>query len=87
LWTEPRGNAYTILPHATIATELNQLNGAGMPGDVSAAFNGATTSFSGYTPGEVADLKGNDTIRQHFITYAQILDDYTNGRLGPGHCN
>lgn len=89
LWTPPKGNAYYILAHAYIAAELNQLNGASIPGDVLGAFNEATGLFSTYTPTEVAALKGKagKELRAQFISLAETLDAYNNGYLGPGHCS
>ena len=89
LWTPPRGgNAYYILAHAYIAAELNMLNGASTPDDVMEAFNAATVLFETYSPDEVADMKGRNgrETRAEFIRLAEILDDYNNGYLGPGHC-
>jgi len=88
LWTSPQGNAYWILAHAYIAAKLNQLNGADFTA-AQAAFNSATLLFSNptYTPAFIGSLRGNNPIRQSFIAYATILDDYNNGLIGPGHCS
>jgi drug/metabolite transporter superfamily protein YnfA len=89
LWTPPQGgNAYYILAHAYIAAELNFLNGA----DSSAAqdsFDEATVLFEKYKPDEVAGMKGKNgkATRADFIALAEILDDYNNGLIGPGHCS
>jgi hypothetical protein len=87
LWTSPNGNAYWILAHAYIAAKLNQLNGADFTA-AQAAFNSATLLFSNptYTPAFIGDLRGNNPIRQSFLAYATILDNYNNGLIGPGHC-
>lgn len=89
LWTPPRGNAYYILAHAYIAAELNQLNGASIPGDVLSAFNEATGLFGTYTPAQIAALKGKTgkELRGQFTSLAETLDAYNNGYLGPGHCS
>jgi len=87
LWTAPQGNAYYILAHAYIAAELNQLNGASIPGDVQIAFNQATALFNQYTPAQVGALKGNSPVRKQFIALGETLDDYNNGLTGPGHCS
>lgn len=85
LWTAPKkGNAYYILAHQYIAAELN---GAYMPTVVQDAFNEATILLGNHTPAEVKDMKGNDPIRKEFIELAEILDDYNNGLIGPGHCS
>jgi hypothetical protein len=89
LWTPPAGgNAYYILAHAYIAAELNFLNGAD-PTDAQAAFAAATALFEEYTPDEVAGMKGRNgkATRADFIALAEILDDYNNGYIGPGHCD
>lgn len=85
LWTSPRGNVYYNLSFHYIAAELNNLNGA----DFSAAenaFEDATLLFDTYTPAYIATLKGNNPIRQQFISFAGILGDYNEGIIGPGHC-
>jgi hypothetical protein len=89
LWTPPTGgNAYYILAHAYIAAELNFLNGAD-PSAAQDAFDEATDLFNTYTPEEVAGLKGKvgKELRAQFIDLAEILDDYNNGYIGPGHCS
>jgi len=87
LWTPPAGNAYYILAHAWIAARLNQLNGASIPPQVLTAYNTAKTLFQTYTPAQIAALKGNNPLRQQFISLAGILDAYNNGLTGPGHCS
>ncbi|NOX66017.1 MAG: DNRLRE domain-containing protein [Chlorobi bacterium] len=83
LWTHPRrGNAYYILAHQYIAAELNQLNSASIPTEVKTAFDRAKELFSA----SASDTIGN-TDRQEWIDLTQILDDYNNGLLGPGHCD
>ena len=88
LWTVPNGNAYWILAHAYIAARLNQLNGADFTA-AQGAFNNATLLFSNptYTPAYIGSLKGSNSIRQSFIAYATVLDNYNNGLIGPGHCS
>lgn len=88
LWTPPQGNAYYILAHAWIATELNQLNGASIPADVLDAFHQGRTVFETYTPDEVDDFKGKDKDKRAMILgWAFLLDEYNNGITGPGHCS
>ncbi len=87
LWTAPkRGNAYFILAHAYIAAQLNVLNGASTPSDVALALSGATDLFNAYTPEFIGGLRGNHDLRKEFVGMAEILDDYNNGIIGPGHC-
>ena len=86
LWTSSRGNAYYILASAYIAAQLNQLNGA----DFTAAqdvFDEATVLFETYMPKDIAKLKGNKPPRGEFLRLAEILDQYNNGYIGPGHCS
>jgi hypothetical protein len=90
LWTDPKGgNAYYILASAYIAAELNQLNDADFT-DAQDVFDQATDLFNTYTPDEVGSWKGGKhpmkEERDLFIYLAGILDDYNNGRIGPGHC-
>lgn len=86
LWTPPKGgNAYYILAHQFIAAKLNFLNGAD-PSTVEDAFNGAEILFDNpdNTPSHVKRLHGAE--RQEWIDLANVLDDYNNGVIGPGHC-
>lgn len=85
LWTPPAGNAYFILSHAYIATQLNFLNGAD-PTAAQAAFNAATRLFSTYTPARIAALRPSHALRRQFVALAATLDKYNNGLIGPGHC-
>jgi hypothetical protein len=90
LWTNPSGgNAYYILAHAYISSELNFLNGADPSVVAQAAYDAATALFSTYTPTEVAALKGKNgrELRGQFISLAEALDAYNNGYIGPGHCS
>jgi len=83
LWTPPSGgNPYYILAHAYIAAELNQLNGASIPDDVLSAFDLATALFETYAPDQV-----DRSLRGDFLSVAEILDNYNNGLIGPGHCS
>lgn len=86
LTTRPRGNAYYILAAQYIAAELNFLNGASSTDEVDAAFADATDLFSTYTPDDIAGMRGNSSVRSEFIALGDLLDDYNNGLVGPGHC-
>ena len=77
------GNAYYILAVQYIAAELNVLRGASTTPDVNAALADAETFFNTYTPD--SQLPGQT--RADAIQIAEILDDYNNGLLGPGHCD
>ena len=81
--TPPQGNAYYNLAHQYIAAELNFLRGAD-PADVQSTFAAATQLFNNYTPDAVKDLEG--PAREEWTDLATILDDYSNGYIGPGYC-
>jgi hypothetical protein len=84
LWTPPQGgNAYYILAHQYIAAELNMLNGAASTAEVDAALTWAESFFNTYTPSS----KLSKTVRASAISYAELLDNYNNGLVGPGHCS
>ena len=87
LWTAPKGNAYYNLSFHYIAAELNMLNDADAPADVQDAFDQATALFETYTPNVVGGWKGQQGERATFIALAQILADYNEGVIGPGHCD
>ena len=87
LQTPVKGNAYYSLSFHYIAAKLNALRGASAPGEVSNAIIEAGKLFQQYTPAEIGGLKGSDALRQKFIQYAALLDQYNNGKIGPGHCN
>ena len=83
LWTAPQGNAYYILAHAYIAAKLNILNGASTTPEVDAAILYAEDFFSTHFPW----LPLSKSARNTAIKNAQILDNYNNGLIGPGHCS
>ena len=84
LWTAPRGNAYYILAHAYIASELNLLQGASAPDEVIDAYGEAAAFLLSYTPAQIKNV--NRSVRQAIVEVARILDEYNNGEIGPGHC-
>ena len=87
MWTQPKhGNAYYILAHQYVATDLNILNGAD-PTAVQEAFNESTALFDLYTPQQIGDLQGGDTLRLQFISLSDILAQYNEGTIGPGSCD
>jgi hypothetical protein len=85
-WTAPKGNAYYNLAHQFEAAVLNVLAGASAPAAVVNAILEADGLFTTYTPAQIADLKGNDSLRQQFLSLAGTLADYNEGDIGPGHC-
>jgi hypothetical protein len=86
MWTAPRGNAYYNLAHQYIAAQLNILAGADDTA-IATAFAEATTLFETFTPEEIGALKGNNPVRQQFITLAGTLGSFNEGLIGPGHCD
>jgi hypothetical protein len=76
------GNAYYILAHQYIAAKLNILNGAD-PAAVATAITWAEKFFNEYTPTSTL-LK---SVRNQATSYANLLDQYNNGYIGPGHCS
>jgi hypothetical protein len=77
-----QGNKLVILAHQLIAAKLNIANGA----DPSAA--AATISASDALIGSLVPPPiGSDDLPSSPATgYANTLDDYNNGIIGPGHC-
>ena len=82
LTTPPKGNHYYILSHAYIAAKFNELN-ASVPAEVSAALDWAFNFFMSYSSNEDFDKD----LRNQLTYYADILDQYNNGLIGPGHCS
>jgi hypothetical protein len=83
-WTNPSGgNAYYILAHQYMAARLNILSGAASTPAVDAALTWATTFFSTYTPSSTL----SKAVRNQAVAYAELLDDYNDGEIGPGHCS
>jgi hypothetical protein len=91
LWKSPKkGNAYYILAHAYIAAALNEANGASIPPEVATAMSGAEILLDRFDgdPESMSGLGGKRAlrVRGRFINHAELLDDYNNGIIGPGHC-
>lgn len=85
LWTNPRGgNAYFILAHAYIAARLNIANGASSTAAVNAAMAGALEYFHNPASDGTAP---SGALRAQLLDWADTLDDYNNGLIGPGHCS
>ena len=78
-----KGGKYYILAHQYIAAELNILAGAN-PSAALAAFNEATEFLHSNSPEEVDDKK---SLKDKCVELGGILDEYNNGRIGPGHCD
>lgn len=86
-WTAPKGNAYYNLAHQYMAAVLNSLNGASVPDEVQDAIDEATALFTEFTPEEVGAWKGKQGERKTFLELAEVLGDYNEGLIGPGHCD
>ena len=87
MWTAPSGgNAYYMLAHQYIATRLNILAGAD-PSEIQGTLDDATDMFETYTPEYIGSLKGNNQIRQDFISLKNMLARYNDGEIGPGSCS
>lgn len=87
MWTAPKGNAYYNLAHQYIAAVLNVEAGATAPDEVIDAIAEAELLFAAWTPAQIGALRGNAALRQDFLELAELLDDYNNGLIGPGHCS
>lgn len=83
LWTAPRGSAWYQLAHQYIAALLNTEAGAASPQAVNAAID---QGFFLLALGpDLVD--GDRELRQSARAYAETLDDYNKGIIGPGHCD
>lgn len=82
-WTAPKGNPYYILAHQYMAARLNILNGASSTTAVNDALAGATTFFTNATP----NTSLTKAQKAQLITWANTLDQYNSGLIGPGHCS
>ncbi len=85
--TAPAGNAYYQAAHQYIAAALNVANGASSPEAVDDALALGTDLFNTYTPAEIGGLRGNNSLRKSFIAISKTLDNYNQGKIGPGHCD
>ncbi|MBI4811705.1 MAG: hypothetical protein HY800_09760 [Ignavibacteriales bacterium] len=86
-WTPPRGNAYYILAHQLMAARLNKWAGVSLsPSIVETAYEYAKHLLTRYdgNPYPMSAITGE--VRREFIETAEILDQYNNGLIGPGHC-
>ena len=80
-----KGNAYFILAHQYIAAELNELSGATMPDEVVDAFDAAAVLLGGYAGPPPPNIP--EGLRESAISFADTLDQFNNGDIGPGHCD
>ncbi|MHB0858778.1 MAG: hypothetical protein ACYC5M_14575 [Anaerolineae bacterium] len=88
LWTPSSGgNAYYILARAYIAARINKALGVCVPSEIHTAGSAAQALFNTYGPDYIGGLSGGDALRQQFLYWATILDNYNNGYIGPGKCD
>lgn len=87
LLVSPRGNAYWVLAHQTVAALANFSNGADPTGPVADALARADQLLSQYTPSQIAALPGSDPLRRELIQLSKVLDDWNNGLIGNGLCS
>lgn len=76
----PKGDAYFILAHQYVAARLNQFEHSYVPPEVVNALQSAHDYFS-LTPAARALVS-----RATIIQWADLLDQYNNGKLGVPHC-
>jgi len=83
--TQPsnKNGKYYILAHQYIATELNLYNSAD-PTDVAEYFKEATDFLEKYTP---EDVRNSKDLQSTAVKLGGKLDEYNNGKTGPGHCD
>jgi hypothetical protein len=85
LKTPPKGgNAYLQLAHQFIAASLNVNGGSSGVAAVDAALAGADAYFAGAAAG-IPNPTG--ATRSQLQAWATTLDDFNNGKTGPGHCD
>lgn len=77
-----KGRAYLILAHQYIAAMLNMRAGASMPSDVKAVYDQATAFFLSNSLSY-----SNKAMKDTISGWATVLDNYNNGKAGPGHCD
>lgn len=78
-----KGNAYLQLAHQFIAASLNVNGGSSGVAAVDAALASAAAYFAGAPAGIPNPV---DPTRSQLQGWATTLDDFNNGRTGPGHC-
>lgn len=75
-WTPVRGGVYYQLAHQYMAARLSELSGASVPANVQAAMADAVELFN-----------NPEDLSKEYVYLAELLDDYNNGIIGPGHCD
>jgi hypothetical protein len=87
LLTPPKGDAWYILAHQTIAAELNILKGTYMPSSAGDAYEHALDLLHTYPSGGVTVKNVGASVVNDFTSTASILDAYNNGLMGVPHCD
>jgi hypothetical protein len=82
LRTPPRGDATYILAHQLIAAKLNVAHGA----DAS-AIEATLAEADAWLAANRLGSKPRGDARDAGLELAAALDEYNNGRTGPGHCD
>jgi hypothetical protein len=77
-----QGNKLTILAHQLIAAKLNIANGAN-PATVSTTIANADALIGNLV---VRPIGTGNLPSSPAVGYANTLDDFNNGLIGPGHC-
>ena len=80
------GSGYYILSEHYITAMLNVCRGASTSREVMTAMSMAEDLFNYYSPVRINQLAEGDPLRKMFLNVAVVLDDYNNGRMGPGMC-
>ena len=76
------GNKLVILAHQLIAAKLNIANGAN-PSAAAATIAAADALIGGLV---VPPIGGDSLPTSPATSYSNLLDDFNNGLIGPGHC-
>ena len=79
--SQPRGDAWIILAHQWIAARLNVASGASTTDEVDAALASGETWLLAHCGGVPAS-EAPDALE-----WAETLDRYNHGDIGPGHCD
>ena len=77
----PQGDATYVLAHQLLAAKLNVLKGAA-PAAVASAIPNADALLQANPLGS----NPQGSTRDDMLALSDTLDDYNNGRIGPGHC-
>jgi len=79
LHTAPKGDAWYVVAHQFIAASLNAATGADVPPGVAEALSAAE--------GYLADCEISKAEKADALASKDVLDEYNNGDVGPGHCD